>query len=186
MVAPYVGRALFPTRMKQKTMQSHSLDLVLQRARALCEAAGIDPDQPGADGKPEWFRFLAQARVTLRRDEQSQDPLALLKALDSQDKLPERRETAAPETFDPLERLQALYEAEMGGRAWPSPHQDVREAPAENSHLPGPSGRELTPRREQTDPIAELKALEAAEAARRGNSAPADEEDDPRFGIWEG
>ncbi|WP_281799710.1 hypothetical protein [Methylocystis echinoides] len=163
-------------------MQSLSLDAILHRARALCEAAGIDPDQPGPDGKPEWFRFLGQARATLRRDRQSQDPLELLRAIDAGDSVPEAVETRAPESVDPLEKLQALYEAEMGDGARTSLEQTQHESLAEPKDF-GFRGDARTASREKTDPLAELKALEAAQSAWRPE--PPDEDDDPRFSLPE-
>jgi hypothetical protein len=171
----------FPA-LNRKAMQSLSLDAILHRARALCEAAGIDPDQPGPDGKPEWFRFLGQARGSLRRDRQAQDPLALLRAIDTGDSAPEAVETRAPESVDPLEKLKALYEAEMGDGARASLQQNQHESSPEPTDS-GLRGDARTASRENTDPLAELKALEAAQAAWRPE--PPEEDDDPRFGLSE-
>jgi hypothetical protein len=181
-VIPLRSRS-FDVHENWKAMGSISLDAILHRARALCEAAGVDPDQPGADGKPEWFRFLAQARASLRRDQQAQDPLELLRAIDAGDSAPEAVETRAPESFDPLEKLQALYEAEMGGGARASSQQDQHVTLPEPKDFGRDSDDARTHGREQTDPLAELKALEAAQAARRPD--PPDEDDDPRFGLPE-
>jgi hypothetical protein len=101
-------------------MGSFSIDDILRRARALSLEAGVDPDQPGADGKPEWFRFILAARESLRHDQRAQDPLALLREIEKNDHAAEAaiaESTASAESLDPLETLRALYEKETASVA---------------------------------------------------------------------
>jgi hypothetical protein len=154
-------------------MASFSLDTILHRARALCVKAGLDPDRLAPDGRPEWLRFVGEARASLWRDLEAQDPLELLKAVYEGEHAGEA-DVAPPGnaagSVDPLEKLQELYEKEMGrerARAAPLAHD------ASPYELNAPSGlaRELDGaaptlafRREPSDPLEELKALEAAGA----------------------
>jgi hypothetical protein len=131
----------------------------------------VDPDRLAHDGRPEWLHFLAKARASLRRDLEAQDPLAQLKALD--DRALARAGDAGhprdePETVDPLQKLKALYEKEMGGDhaqakrvASGVPRQEVSAA----NDVTGGSGAlpaSLVSARDRADPLEELKALEAA------------------------
>lgn len=149
-------------------MSSVSLDEILRRARALCVSAGVDPDQPAHDGRPEWFRFFGQARASLRRDRQAQDPLELLKALDA-GALPGGADAAqggsARESFDPLARLQELYEKERGqqqARATHRTHASSYElgAPDDLKRAVDTIAPTRAAGRAPSDPLEELKAIE--------------------------
>ena len=149
-------------------MSSLSLDKILHRARALCVDAGLDPDRPALDGKPEWLRFIAEARASLRRDQEAQDPLELLKAIDNCELA---RETDVahprndPETVDPLQKLEALYEKEMREERARAKQAELdvpqQELSASNDFTGGSGNRAASLISDRTDPLEALKALEA-------------------------
>jgi hypothetical protein len=160
-------------------MGSFSLDAILHKARALCEAAGVDPDRPAQDGRPEWFRFIGDARASLRSEQHAQDPLALLKAIEEETRAAETPVAAvatAPESVDPLETLEALYEQEMGGASAPPVQPPAQDAPPGGVRGSDGLAPELSEpahaivfSRRRSDPLEELKALEALgmDATRR-------------------
>jgi hypothetical protein len=153
-------------------MGSLSLDAILQRARSLCLDAGLDPDRAAQDGRPEWLRFIGQARSSLRQDLQTQDPLELLdRAYGDEHARKARIASLAPprETADPLEKLERLYRDEMHGvskpASSPAHHADNGE-PNWQTGLAGDAvlrPTHVVP--EEVDPLEMLRVLEAAAAS---------------------
>ncbi|CAJ0888257.1 hypothetical protein AMST5_03862 [freshwater sediment metagenome] len=153
-----------------RVMETLSLDSILRRARALCLDAGLDPDRPGQDGRPEWLRFIGEARSSLRQDLQTKDPLKLLESTYCVEQVREQefaRLAPSDETTDPLEKLERLYKEEMHEdfkRANPPANHAEDGEPILQDHL-APNFDAAPTRvaaREAPDPLETLRALEAA------------------------
>jgi hypothetical protein len=167
-------------------MASFSLDQILHRARGLCAETGVDPDQPGPDGKPEWFRFIGAARDSLRRDQHAQDPLAFLKKIEMGERAREAiidRAAVAPESSDPLEKLQALYQ-----QAMESADARARDANQSSTNDLAPALEEAGPAQPisppHSDPLEALKALEVmgTDAMTRDDPGDPSAPEDPQVG----
>jgi hypothetical protein len=144
-------------------MPEIKLEKILITARELCVAAGVDPDQIGEHGKPEWLRFAEAARGLLRERATATDPLALLDMLYQQDH-DNRQELAlsqaTEEAVDPLARLSELYEREMGEQSLdPLASPAGQETLSKFSSAPPEPVRDAHPPLPR-DPFADLKAQE--------------------------
>lgn len=150
-------------------METLSLDAILRRARALCLEAGLDPDQPAQDGRPEWLGFISEARASLRRDLQTQDPLKLLQSIyvGEQAREQDTARLAPPhETADPLAKLERLYREEMHEgfeRAnLPPQRAEAGNALQDGFALDFEAAPTRGAARASADPLETLRVLEAA------------------------